>query len=124
MQVQVSQERAGWALPGIIGLAFVLVPGFAGLGLLISNAMMAANDGASTDQLPQVIGGVLLVALASFVSLGFVVLQPNQANVLVVLGSYQGTLRQPVGSGPIRWRSLNASASRSGRETSTATHPR
>lgn len=40
------------------------------------------------------IPGALLLALA-FVALGgFVVLQPNQASVLIVLGSYRGTLKQ------------------------------
>ena len=79
----VSSERAGWALPGIVGLALVLALGVAGAGLFIAGA---ANEN------PVVLPGLILLALAVFTALGFIVLQPNQANVLIVLGSYQGTL--------------------------------
>jgi regulator of protease activity HflC (stomatin/prohibitin superfamily) len=87
MQVERASERAGWALPGIAGLALVLALGVVGIVLFIAGA---ANEAGVL-----IILGVVLLVLATFASLGFLVLQPNQANVLIVLGSYQGTLKTP-----------------------------
>jgi regulator of protease activity HflC (stomatin/prohibitin superfamily) len=41
-----------------------------------------------------VIAGIILLGAAVLVAPGFIVLQPNQAFVLIALGSYQGTLRR------------------------------
>jgi len=87
MQLEVQNERSGWALPGIVGLAIVLVLGIVGTVLFIAGA---ANENAAA-----VIAGIVLFTLSTFASLGFLVLQPNQANVVIVLGSYRGTLRTP-----------------------------
>jgi regulator of protease activity HflC (stomatin/prohibitin superfamily) len=87
MQVERASERDAWALPGIAGLALVLFLGIAGIVLFIAGA---ANEAGAA-----IILGVVLLTLATFSALGFLVLQPNQANVLIVLGSYQGTLRAP-----------------------------
>ena len=87
MQVKETTERGGWALPGIVGLAFVLAFATSGIALFITGIVV--------EQGLVMIGGVILSAAAVFSGLGFVVLQPNQASVLVAFGSYQGTLRQP-----------------------------
>ena len=87
MNVLESHERPGWAWPGLAGLAIVLLLGVAGIVLFIVGAVNELGVA--------IILGTLLVAGASFAALGFVVLQPNQANVLVALGSYRGTLRRP-----------------------------
>jgi regulator of protease activity HflC (stomatin/prohibitin superfamily) len=40
-------------------------------------------------------GGILLVAAAIFIFVGMFTLQPNEARVLILFGSYKGTIRSP-----------------------------
>ena len=83
MAVQPTIERPGWAISGAAGLAMILALAVLGVGLIV-----AGETGAP------VVLGIVIISLAVLAMPGFVVLQPNQANVLIVLGSYQGTLRQ------------------------------
>ena len=77
-----SAERDAGALPGILGLAVAVV---AGVGALL--ALSTAS----------LLGAVIavLAAIMALVSLaGLMVLQPNEASVIVVFGSYHGTVRR------------------------------
>ncbi|MEI7925724.1 MAG: SPFH domain-containing protein, partial [Chloroflexota bacterium] len=77
-----SVERDAFALPGIVGLLIIL--GFA-VGALISFGTLSLL-GAFV---------AMLLGAAAVVSLGgLMVLQPNEAGVVVILGSYQGTVRR------------------------------
>ena len=77
-----SSERDALALPGVVGILLVLV---FGLGALFAASMLS----------PLGMVGAVILGIAAFVSLlGFMVLQPNEAGVVVILGSYQGTVRK------------------------------
>ena len=77
-----STERDAFALPGIVGIALILVFGF---GALLAALTLS----------PLGMAGAIVSGFAAFVSLlGFMVLQPNEAGVVVILGSYQGTVRK------------------------------
>ncbi len=77
-----SVERDAFALPGVVGLLIIL--GFA-VGALIAFATLS----------PLGVLGAMLLGAAAVVSLGgLMVLQPNEAGVVVILGSYQGTVRR------------------------------
>lgn len=82
----VADERPAGALPGIAGLVLVIALATGGVAL---GAVGVAND------LPAAgIAGAVLLTIAVLALPGFVVLQPNQASVLIVFGSYQGTLKR------------------------------
>ncbi len=77
-----STERDAFALPGIVGIALILVFGF---GVLLAASTLS----------PLGMVGAIISGFAAFVCLlGFMVLQPNEAGVVVILGSYQGTVRK------------------------------
>ena len=77
-----SSERDALALPGVVGILLVLV---FGLGALFAASMLS----------PLGMVGAVILGIAAFMSLlGFMVLQPNEAGVVVILGSYQGTVRK------------------------------
>ena len=77
-----SSERDAFALPGVVGILMVLV---FGLGALFAASMLS----------PLGMVGAVILGIAAFVSLlGFMVLQPNEAGVVVILGSYEGTVRK------------------------------
>ncbi|MGE3961094.1 MAG: SPFH domain-containing protein [Dehalococcoidia bacterium] len=83
---EVVSDRPGTAMPGIIGVIVTLgfLAGAAALfwlAVVEESAVLAIAGG-----VPAVLGLVWLG--------GFLVIQPNQAVVLIVLGSYQGTLTQ------------------------------
>ena len=80
-----TPERPAFALPGIVGLLLVLLLGGAAVALLIGGF-----GGLPVLMLP----GILL-GIAAFLSIGgLFVIQPNQAEVLVFLGRYRGTVRK------------------------------
>ena len=77
-----SVERDALALPGVVGLLIIL--GFA-VGALIAFATLS----------PLGVLGAIVFGVAAVLSLGgLMVLQPNEAGVIVILGSYQGTVRR------------------------------
>ncbi|MEX2228334.1 MAG: SPFH domain-containing protein [Dehalococcoidia bacterium] len=87
MPSHTTHERAGRALPGAIGLLIVLVLA------AISAALIVIGARAETPQ--PIVAGALAGVVALVLTGGFVVIQPNQAVVLIMFGSYQGTLRKP-----------------------------
>lgn len=85
VQSSPSVERAGSALPGVAGFLLFLVVTATSVALIVLGGVHA---------LPAVgVAGVVLAFVALFILGGFVVLQPNQASVLIMFGDYRGTLR-------------------------------
>ena len=77
-----TPERPAPALPGVVGL--LLFIGSVVLGLVAFATLTPLG----------VVAAVLLGLFALVTLCGFMVLQPNEAGVVVVLGSYLGTLRR------------------------------
>jgi regulator of protease activity HflC (stomatin/prohibitin superfamily) len=81
-----TQEKRASALPGWVGLVLTLALFGLGLWLVIENARAGTALG--------VVAGSLLITASAFAIAGFFTLQPNQAAVLILFGSYIGTVRQ------------------------------
>ncbi|MFZ2527940.1 MAG: SPFH domain-containing protein [Rhodococcus sp. (in: high G+C Gram-positive bacteria)] len=82
-----GRSRNGWP---VLGLG--LVGEFAGIGLIALGAVPV--------NVPFIVAGVVLIVVATIVLVGLVLVEPNQARVLQLLGgSYSGTLREP----GLRW---------------------
>lgn len=86
MHSNFTAERPGAAVPGVAGLILLLV-------LSATAAALIVLGGTSQAPVP-IVAGAVVAALAVTVAAGFVVIQPNQAIVLLMFGSYQGTLGQ------------------------------
>ncbi|MCA1810863.1 MAG: SPFH domain-containing protein [Halobacteriales archaeon] len=82
----VTEERVAFALPGIVGLLLVFLLLGSGVALL---ALGVAGAGAAT-----VLPGIALGVLGFLCVGGMFVIQPNQAEVLVFLGRYRGTVKE------------------------------
>jgi regulator of protease activity HflC (stomatin/prohibitin superfamily) len=80
-----TPERQAFALPGIVGLLLILLFAGGAITLLLVGAV-----GVPVLFIP----GILL-GIAAFLSIGgLFVIQPNQAEVLVFLGRYRGTVHK------------------------------
>jgi hypothetical protein len=76
---QMHEQRPGWVIPGLpLGIGVWVLFG-AGIGLLFA----ARGD--------VVVGSVLLVVFGLLVR-GFLVVQPNEARVLILFGRYNGSI--------------------------------
>lgn len=82
-----TPERPAGAQPGVVGLLTVLVIAGVAAALIAVGAVRPSPVALTLGVIVAVVDGVL--------TFGFVVLQPNQASVLVMFGSYRGTLREP-----------------------------
>ncbi|MDB9524556.1 SPFH domain-containing protein [Oscillatoria sp. CS-180] len=89
-------ERSAQVLNGFLGLGITL--GLTSLGLLLVRQSVLTDPELNFDavQSPIVLGiGLGLLILAGLSLLGFTLVEPNQARVLLLLGSYAGSLRSP-----------------------------
>ncbi|WP_068165205.1 SPFH domain-containing protein [Rhodococcus phenolicus] len=85
-------ERQGRSRNGWLVLGIGIVAELAGIGLIVL--------GATQTNVPLIVAGVVPVVLATVALAGLVLVEPNQARVLQLLGgSYSGTLREP----GLRW---------------------
>lgn len=85
-------ERLGRSSNGWLVLGIGLVAELAGIGLIVLGATQA--------NVPLIVAGVVPAVLAVVALAGLVLVEPNQARVLQLLGgSYSGTLREP----GLRW---------------------
>ncbi|MCL2504559.1 MAG: SPFH domain-containing protein [Coriobacteriia bacterium] len=89
-----SKERVirlstGWGM-----LAFVIVLFIVSTVLLVVGAVFAKQERSSLLVGSTLVAGTLLCTLACFLSPGFFTLQPNVARVLILFGSYRGTVRE------------------------------
>ncbi|MEA3144552.1 MAG: hypothetical protein QOG31_1876 [Thermoplasmata archaeon] len=81
----VTEERVAFALPGLVGLLIVL--------LLFGAALTLVVLGIGIGRIALVLPGVAL-GIGGFLCVGgMFVIQPNQAEVLVFLGRYRGTVK-------------------------------
>ncbi len=89
-----SLERPARVAPGVAMVIVVVALALAGVGLVAASIVDAARSEAITaGTWAGVIGGLLVVGLGAFVSLGLFIVQPNQARVLILFGRYIGTVR-------------------------------
>lgn len=80
-----TPERPAFALPGIVGLLLIVGLGAASVALVLVGAAGA----------PALMPVGVVLGIAAFLCIGgLFVIQPNQAEVLVFLGRYRGTVRQ------------------------------
>ncbi len=87
LNAQTTSERAGRAIPGVAGLTLTFGVTFLGVASFVLAVVQESTLLA--------IAGAVIAILGLLLGAGFVVLQPNQAVVLIMFGSYQGTLREP-----------------------------
>jgi regulator of protease activity HflC (stomatin/prohibitin superfamily) len=90
-----SQEHSARATSGLVATVVVVVLGLVGIGIIVwVIADPVGAEGPTTWTTVGIIGGLLACGFAAFVALGLVVVQPNQAAVLILFGRYIGTIRQ------------------------------
>ena len=89
-----EQERDG--MPGLLMLPVVVVVTAVPVALFVM-FVRSANSGDLSPAL--MIGAVVLVTVAVFLSLGFFMVAPNQARVMQLFGDYVGTAKEP----GLRW---------------------
>lgn len=84
------REQNAWSLNGLIVVPATLI------GLILGGVAVARSIQLDRIINPALLGvGVGVLALNSLLALGFFVVQPNQAQVLVLLGRYMGSIREP-----------------------------
>jgi regulator of protease activity HflC (stomatin/prohibitin superfamily) len=92
-----SEERQitrvnGWIMLPVVVVMYLLTP------VLVWQAFAQGSTSDSGDPLPiwwLFVAAMLVLLLAILLSVGFYTLQPNEARVLILFGSYRGTVRQP-----------------------------
>lgn len=84
--IQASKERPVSTVSGYPMLLVLLLA----IGMLVYGILRIADTGDAWVNLAMAIGGALLVVL---VSIGFYMLQPNQAAAITLFGDYRGTDR-------------------------------
>lgn len=87
-----SQEKylsaaSGWVMLGVVIALFI------GSVVLFIAGGKALSRGNAKPGVALILAGVTMVVLASISCSGFFTLQPNEARVLVLFGSYRGTVR-------------------------------
>lgn len=93
MQNQHTEERAASVVAGLPMLILAVVLGAGGVFLLIRTGIEIGTSGsAQMIDVVSLVLGFLLLLLGSFLPLGLFVLQPNQANVIILFGRYIGTV--------------------------------
>jgi hypothetical protein len=76
---QTHEQRPGWAIPGLaLGIGVWVVFG-------VGVALLFSGDGG-------VAGGIVLLVIFGILIGGFVVVQPNEARVLILFGRYSGSI--------------------------------
>src|SRR5262245_10014001 len=83
-----TQERQIQRLSGGFGLTFTIFMG------LLSIAMLIRAAGQEPPQVPLLLTSVLGLAIAGLSAVGLFTVQPNQATVLILFGTYVGTVKQ------------------------------
>jgi len=90
---KIVRARSGWlALATGIGLVVIAIASFV---LLIRAAAISQGDIAPLEVVIRIAIAVVSVAIAIVLFSGLFTLQPNEARVLILFGSYKGTVRAP-----------------------------
>jgi hypothetical protein len=84
-----SQTLNGWSM-----LALVVAMFIGGVALFVYGVRDLDTGGGGGPGTWLLVGGILTLLLAGFLSGGFFTLQPNQARVLVLFGDYRGTVKK------------------------------
>jgi regulator of protease activity HflC (stomatin/prohibitin superfamily) len=87
-------ERPARAVAGPVALVAVLAVAVVGVWLMWWGIAGVAEAPASAAEVVAIVAGFLVFDLAAFGCLGFFVVQPNQADVLIMLGRYIGSQRR------------------------------
>lgn len=79
---------SGWLMLAVnIALYFLA-------GYIFYRGILTLNEGQDLPGVWLLIGGVLTMFLSILVSVGFFVLQPNEAGVLILFGDYRGSVKE------------------------------
>ncbi len=94
-----TQEREARVLSGWVMLPITILLYVAGTALIAwhAYALISASGDTGADATtgwPILVAGLVVLALAILSSPGFFTLQPNEARILILFGSYKGTARQ------------------------------
>ncbi len=84
------QGMSGWGMLPVNFIMYVLVPVLLVNGI---RTLEAVGDGSKAPGLVMVFGAILVLIVSILVSVGFMILQPNEAGVLVLFGRYLGTAK-------------------------------
>jgi regulator of protease activity HflC (stomatin/prohibitin superfamily) len=80
-------ERNAWKINGFIGLIIVLA--------LLAAGVVNFITGVRDSEIFRIIVGIILFLIGLIISSGLVIVQPNQARVVIFFGSYLGSIRTP-----------------------------
>ncbi len=91
-----TQEREARVLSGWVMLPLTILLYIAGPLLILFSFLQGSDyaSGASRPIWSMFVGGIVAILVAVLLSPGFFALQPNEARVLILFGSYRGTARQ------------------------------
>jgi membrane protease subunit (stomatin/prohibitin family) len=87
-------ERPARTVGGVVALVVVVIVAVIGGALMWWGFRGVIDSTASAGEIAAIVVGFLVFDLALVGCLGFFVVQPNQANVLIMLGRYIGTQRR------------------------------
>ena len=90
-----TTEREREAVNGWLALALVALWFIGAIALFISTAAAGAEGALPPPAVAgRIVTVIVMVALGIFMCFGFFTLQPNEARVLILFGSYKGTVRE------------------------------
>jgi regulator of protease activity HflC (stomatin/prohibitin superfamily) len=95
---EATEERTVAAMSGWLGLSVGILLILAAVVLFVTTVAAVEAGGLDGDGLPvgiRLILSVLLVGAAVLFFVGLFTLQPNEGRVLILFGSYKGTVRAP-----------------------------
>lgn len=90
-----SVERPAHTLPGPAAFVAVLIVTAVGVLMVWAGISGAVREPVTTLEIVVAVAGLLVALVAGGSCLGFFVVQPNQGDVLILLGRYIGTERRP-----------------------------
>ncbi|MGZ8606264.1 MAG: SPFH domain-containing protein [Actinomycetota bacterium] len=90
-----SVERPASTFAGPLALIAVVLVVALGVVMIWSGIAGAARDAVSALEITSLVVGFVVLLVAAGLCAGFFVVQPNQADVLIRLGTYIGTERRP-----------------------------
>ena len=91
----VTHETAARALPGFAMLVIQIVWTLGFIVLFFASVVATATAGRGGPPQPAVFLALLALALSVIALFGYFTLQPNEARVQILFGSYKGTVRKP-----------------------------
>lgn len=91
-----SYEQAAWQIKGVQVFPVILALGGFGGWILRQSLLVHGSMVFDSVAFPLLFwGGVGILVLASIISSGFFIVEPNQARVMTFLGRYKGSIREP-----------------------------